>query len=211
MRSLPVEFEQELALEYHSTGHLIEIDLGSIYYFTDKDMDVYHDSGAGVNSYLARGISFDGVQYSLLPKVDSLSFEVDNVSLEFSALVMNNETRGKSCVIYKAALDKNLKVIGTGLLFKGSLDRVDVDQQRARFEVMNDFLRWNIPTPGRKHNANCPWTFKDTDTCRYVGGGTWCDKSWDRCTALNNTINNGSFRWLPTLKEKQVYWGRLPG
>ena len=45
-------------------------------------------------------------------------------------------------------------------------------------------------------------------TCRYSGSGTWCDKSWDRCVTLGNSINFGGFRWLTGLQEKTIYWGR---
>lgn len=45
-------------------------------------------------------------------------------------------------------------------------------------------------------------------TCRYAGAETWCDRSWDRCLALSNTINFGGKRWLPGLVGKQISWGQ---
>jgi len=44
-------------------------------------------------------------------------------------------------------------------------------------------------------------------TCRYAGAEAWCDRSWERCLALTNTINSGGFRWLPGLFDKEINWG----
>jgi len=161
------------------------------------------------NTYYSRGIEFDAAQYSLLPKVDNLTFEIDNVGLEISALVMNQETRGKQCIIYRAAFDDDLQVIGIAPLFIGYLDKIEIDHQRGRFEVYNQFIKWNTLTPRRKHSATCHWVFKDTETCRYAGGQTWCDHSWDRCVALANTQYFSGDRWLPSLVDGNIKWGRV--
>lgn len=210
MRTLPVQLASEIAKEAFSIGHLVKIDFNTPAYLTDKDMDVVYDNGdgTGAHTYLARGISFNEAQYSLLPKVDSISFSVDNVSLEFSSYVMNQDTRGKQCTIYRAAFDESLQVIGSVVLFPGYLDRVEIDQQRCTFEISNQFIKWSMPSPRRLHGVTCPWTFKDPATCKYSGGLTTCDKSWTQCIARTNTPNNGSFRWLPELADKKVFFGR---
>jgi hypothetical protein len=45
-------------------------------------------------------------------------------------------------------------------------------------------------------------------TCRYTGAETWCDRSWDRCSTLANTVNFGGFRYLPSIVGKQIFWGQ---
>jgi hypothetical protein len=45
-------------------------------------------------------------------------------------------------------------------------------------------------------------------TCKYAGAETWCDRSWDRCYALSNTINFGGFRYLPGIIGRQINWGQ---
>lgn len=223
MRNLPQELLTELTVEFSRIGHLVEIVLNTgnpalNLYYADVDGDVVWDSGQGfgVRTYLSRGIAFDKAQYSLLPKVDNLSFEIDNVQLEVSAAVMNNETRGKQCNIWRAAFghaahsaNKNpYGVIGATPLFIGYLDRTEITNQRASFTVLNHFQKWNMPTPRRRHSAKCPWTFKDADTCKYGGIESWCDHSYDRCLALNNALNFGGFRWLPSLVDREIRWGR---
>ena len=279
MRTLPADLTTEINKEAFRLCHLVKIELtSSDYFYTDHDVDVWW---AG-QKYNARGIEFDAAQYSLLPKVDSLQFEIDNVSLEFSALVMNEETRGKKCIIYRAAIDEYVKVKETAILFPGVLDRTEINEQRASFEIVNTFIKWQTPTPRRTHSSTCPWTFKDTNTCKYTGlgspetgtatsatsntltdsskswgtddykdkrvkitGGTgagqrrvissntsieltvdtdwattpdgtstyeiddFCDQSYDRCLTLSNTPQFGGFRWLTSLVDKKISWGKV--
>ena len=47
--------------------------------------------------------------------------------------------------------------------------------------------------------------------CLYAGAETWCDRTYARCTVLGNTDNFGGFRWLPSIIDKEVWWGRLRG
>ncbi len=202
---MPVELTQELAKEYHSLRHLFQISLSSIYRYTDADIDIYY------NGYWwsAKGIDFDAVKLSTSPRVDSISFSIDNVDRTFSAIVLSEETRGKECQIWRVALNKNMAVIGATKLFVGYLDAIEIDHKRARFEVYNHFIRWKMLTPRRFHGPTCMWTFKSY-YCGYSGTETWCDHSWERCTALNNKLNFSGFRWLPFLIEKQIWWGRIP-
>lgn len=217
MRTLPAALTNEIAKEIHSIGHLIKIVLYNTatqqdvpLYFADKDMNVVCDlgDGSGAHTFLSRGVEFDGGTQSLTPKVDNVSFSIDNTALEFSSYVMNYETRGRDCVIYRAAFDPYLQVIGAAILFQGILDRVEVDHERSRFDVANSFIRWNQPTPRRKHAAKCFWVYKDTGTCRYTGSEPPCDKSWDECAARLNTRNYGGHRWAEDLENRDIQWGR---
>ncbi len=207
MRALPPSLSSELAKEAHYLRTLVEISLStSTLYYTDADMDIYHNGKV----YLSRGLAFDVANLSLLPKVDSLSVELDNVQLEMSSVMMNNEVRGRQFTVYRVALDQYLNVLATALLFLGQMDRISYDHQRCRIEVYNQFIKWQTPTPRRKHITTCAWTFRDSETCRYAGAETSCDKSWDSCATKFNTLNFGGFRWLTDLQDKQIWWGRVP-
>lgn len=207
MRALPQVLTEGFEKSFTRIVHLIEIMFDTTRYYTDCDMDIHHNG----NIYVSRSIEFDEAKYSLLPKVDNITFEIDNVGLEFSQIVMSQEIRAKDCVIYRAAIGDNLSVIGTTPLFMGYTDRVELDALRARFDIVNDFIKWNTKTPRRTHSSACTWTFKDPDTCRYTGGQTLCDKSWDDCVTRGNTVNFGGFRWIPALEGGQdIYWGKLP-
>ncbi len=59
-------------------------------------------------------------------------------------------------------------------------------------------------------SGGVPWVEGDwflMGTCRYAGAETWCDRSWERCAALDNTINFEGCRWLPGIQGKQIWWG----
>lgn len=47
-------------------------------------------------------------------------------------------------------------------------------------------------------------------TCRYAGAETWCDKSYERCLALSNTLHFMGMRWIPGLQGKEIWWGQFP-
>ena len=100
MRSVPTALNTELLKEANFLCHLVEMHLSSTIYFTDLDIDVFYNS----KQYLSRGLSFEGAAYSLSPQIDKISFQIDNVGLEFSAFVLNQEVRGKRCTIRLAAL-----------------------------------------------------------------------------------------------------------
>lgn len=217
MRSLPLQLTQELQSEVCSIGHLVEIILfdpstqqNVPLYFTDTDMDVVWDPGDGEKTWVSIGMEFSDGQQSLSPKVDSVTFELDNTALLLSSYIMNYETRGKECTIYRAAFDKYLQVLGATVLFPGILDRVELDNRRARIECANAFIKWSTQTPRRKHSATCPWTFKGSE-CGYSGELTSCDKSWDACVERERTASNGSYRFVTDLEAgKNVVWGRNP-
>lgn len=46
--------------------------------------------------------------------------------------------------------------------------------------------------------------------CAYLGSEAWCDQSYARCCNLGNSGNFGGFRFLPSLMEKDIWWGRVP-
>ncbi len=205
MRTLPADLITELQKENLAIAHLVEITLsGPAYYrYTDLDEDVFYNG----DQYYSRGLDFAGIELSITPQVDNVSFAIDNVDSAISAIVLNNDTRGKTCTIRRAAIDSNIQVISTATIFIGTLDRVEVDNQRGRFDVVNSAIKWQTKVPRRTHTATCPWTFKGSE-CAYAGAETWCDQSWDRCTTLVNTPQFGGFRFLPSLQDKEISWGK---
>jgi len=207
MRGLPTALAIELAKDVAFFAHLVQLDLSTPVYYTDLDLDVVW----GGNVYLSRGLRFDNIDLSIAASIDRVSFEIDNVGLEISALVLNNETRGRGCTIYLAALDAYGQVLGADIVFNGMLDGVRVDAKKGSFDVYSHLILWKKRIPGRIHQATCPWIFKDAATCRYAGVETWCDHSYDRCAVLNNNNNFGGFRFLPSLQNKQLWWGRAQG
>lgn len=213
MRGLPPDLTTELIKNYSSLQQLVKLSFaGGTIRLTDADMKIFYDddTGDGAQWWYPRGLRLDPAQYSTSPKVDSILFEVDDVDRTFAAIILTEETRGRDCIVYRAALDNNMKVIGGAVpSFVGFLDAIEFDGKKARFDVFNHFIKWEMKAPRRIHQALCGWTYGGA-RCGEAGT-TWCDHSWNRCTALGNTINFGGFRWISALADKDIWWGRVPG
>jgi hypothetical protein len=80
---------------------------------------------------------------------------------------------------------------------------------KVEITIVNEFIYWNKKSL-RNHSPSCQWAFKGVE-CKYAGGADWCDKSFDRCSNINNDENYGGFRWLPSIADKEIWWGRVRG
>ena len=74
--------------------------------------------------------------------------------------------------------------------------------------IVNEMVLWNQKTL-RIAQSTCPWIFRGAE-CGYGGSASWCDQSYERCTALGNADRFGGFEFLPSIMERQVWWGRIP-
>ena len=206
MRSLPTDLALEIGKDFAFFCHVLKMELSTAVYYTDLDMDVIWEG----NTYLSRGLRFHNTSLNITAAIDRTSFEIDNTGLEFSSLVLSEDTRGRACTIHIAAIDKNGQVRAADTPFVGMLDSITVDNRKAVFDVYSHMILWKRKCPARIHQSSCPWIFKDAATCRYAGAELWCDHSYDRCVALSNSNNFGGFRFLPSLQNKQIWWGRSP-
>ena len=77
---------------------------------------------------------------------------------------------------------------------------------QVRISIKNEAMLWAKKTL-RIHSSSCPWVFKGTE-CGYTGTATWCDRNYARCGELLNTDNYGGFRFLPSIMEREIWWGR---
>jgi phage-related protein len=85
---------------------------------------------------------------------------------------------------------------------------MNIHRKKAQVEVANHLIKWRtIQCPRRLHSPSCQWIFKST-YCLYPGGEAWCDHTWERCTALANTINFGGFPSISDMVSKEIWWGR---
>ena len=206
MRTLPPDLTTELEKSYSSLQQLVKMSFtGGIVRLTDADIKVFYDG----EWWYSRGLKLDPAQYSTSPKVDSISFDVDNVDRTFSGIIMTEETRGRECIVYRAALDNNMHVIGDAIpLFVGFLDAIEFDEKSksAHFDVFNHFIKWEMKSPKNTHQSLCRHTYGGV-RCGEVGT-TWCDHTWNRCVALGNSLNFRGFRWISALRDKDIWWGR---
>lgn len=213
MRSLPASVLTELAGGTDDTNYLvyiIDLEFSTPKYLTNADIDIYHEG----KKYEARGMDFGPVEYSISPTADKVSVDIDDVDATVRTIIQTSEVRGKRYFMRLAALNSKAKVIGTVTHFDGILDSYSAAkaQRSVHFNIYNHMILWKKKLPRRSHTPTCAWTWKDPLTCKYSGGVTDpCDQSWDKCKATyGNQINFGGFRWLPSLVDKQIWWGKIP-
>lgn len=171
MITVPIELTRELESRVATICHLFEFGFSKIRYWTDFSEDIFYSS----QWYSRKGIRFDRVSGTAMPRVDSVNLEIDNVDKEMSDLILSEEIRRKSVTIRMASLDRNNNVVSSYILFQGLFDGIEVNQKIARVEVHNHLIEWEVPTPRRMHSATCPWVFQDrsdivlgTDSFPYV-------------------------------------------
>lgn len=209
MRNLPQNLITELTggvNEANFLVYLIDMELSTPKYLTNADQKVYYEDKV----YEPWGMNFGSVEYSISPTVDKVSVDIDNTDKTFSQLLQTTEMRGKRFLMRITALDQNMAVIGTVIHFDGILDQISAKKKNFKVDVYNHMILWKKKVPRRTHQASCTWTFKDAITCKYADAQTTCDKSYDQCLNYGNAINFGGFRWLPSLADKQIWWGSVP-
>ena len=191
-------------------AHLVKMELAIDKYYTDADINIVYDDGTGNQTYTSIGLEVPAVEYSASPAVDKITLVFDNVSQEFSQIVLGQEVRGKTVKVWLAALNAVPKVVGKSLQFQGIIDSVEITREKAVFHIFSHMYLWQKKIPKRRHSSRCNWTFKDSGTCQYPGVDSVCDKSWDDCLSKSNTVNFGGFRWLPSLVDQRFWWGEIP-
>ena len=95
------------------------------------------------------------------------------------------------------------------MVFKGYLDSWKLDEEWIDVQIVSALEAWNRRII-RKSSSTCRWLKFKGEECGYSGEETWCDRTYARCSALGNTANYGGFRWLPSIMNKKIFWGRSP-
>lgn len=177
----------------------------------EVDFD-YNDTSyiATVSShrYEPRGAKLEAVRYSLNTVVDSMRIEIDNLDDALTAAFVGGTPQGSEVVLQQVLLNANNQPIGEPIVwFRGTIDEWSLNEEKVSFTVASELVQWSQKTLG-KHSASCRWREFAGTRCAYAGAKTWCDRSYTRCVALGNQNNFGGFRWLPSIVDAEIWWGR---
>lgn len=207
MRNFNEDFAAELLSETAFFANFLELQLTIPFYCNSSDIDIYYDE----NTYLAIPFGFTDIQASSTMSVDKVTVSLGNADLTMSALLLAEDVRNKVAIVSMGAIGDNHKVIALESIFTGYVDSYLIQEDKVTITVTNEFVLWNKKVL-RTQTASCPWDFvtDGSGECKYSGSGTWCDKSYSRCSSLNNTDNFGGFRFAPAVADKQVWWGKVP-
>lgn len=214
MRTIDSSIVAQLEAEELRPFYLLSIDIdGTVYRYTDCDVPIYLS-----NVYSPLGFKFNSVDYSTDNIVDSLTIEIDNVDQVQTVLFVGGTPQGGDVILSQVVLDSSYEIVGGSsiTLFEGELDSWEIDGERLKLTATSIFYQWSQNTTNR-HSASCRWKVFNSSTlgtsgieCASTAGSTWCDRTYSRCAVLNNTTNFGGFRWLPSIIDKDIWWGRRP-
>ena len=162
--------------------------------------------------YTPLGFKFANIRYSINNIVDKVDIEIDNLDQVQTAVFVGGTPQGSDVILSLVVLDADLKIVnGSAVtLFEGEIDTWNLNERRLSVTVTSIFYNWGQRTLS-KHSPSCRWkAFKSTE-CDYVGAADWCDRTYTKCATLSNTTNYGGFRWLPSIVDREIWWGRVQG
>lgn len=169
--------------------------------YTDMDIPFLFNG----NVYTPNDLSIGHVSAGMGMTVQSMDIKIQNVNQYQSSFFLNNEQRGRICVLRLMVLDSNRSQVAVLPVFRGLIDDWKMGDLHITIILKNELILWKKKTL-RKSSALCPWSFKGTE-CGYSGTDTTCDRTYNRCVALSNEANFGGFRWIPSVMEKEIQWG----
>jgi hypothetical protein len=208
MRSFSTSILDELEKEEFKTSYLLKMTIGGTdYLYTNYDVLINLDG----EIYEPLAFKFNAVNYNMNSIVDSVSLDIDNLDSGMTSLFVGSTVQGSAVELRLVALNSDNNPVGntSAILFQGEIDKWNLDENILKVTFTSQFVRWQQITFSY-HSASCRWkAFKSTE-CNYTAGSTWCDRSYTRCVALNNSSNFGGFRWLPSLENTTIYFGEYP-
>jgi hypothetical protein len=209
------KLESQEVIEFQMLEMYIGVDPGSPdgYFITNCEAPQLYAS----KLYDSRAFTAVSGKYSSRSVVDNLSFKIDNADDYFTPIFIAGEPEGSYVVIRRYWLTPG--VAGTGyfrmveepiIIFVGNIDSWTSEDGQLSIKLKSEFSQWNQITL-RIQSSSCPWkVFKGTE-CQYAGSETWCDRTYTRCVALANTANFGGDRWVASIIDKVIWWGRAGG
>ena len=185
---------------------LVKIETGSTHCYTDCDVPLVYEGDV----YAPHGFNVAPIQYSNAQIVDKAEIDIDNVSQYLMGDFVGGTPQGGDVTIYCVVVDlQGYQPTDAAVFFKGFVDEWSLVEDRISITVTNQFTRWTQKTL-MLHSASCRWKQFKGEECGYTGGKASCNRTYVQCGIYNNTSNFGGFRFLPSVEDKQIWWGPTP-
>jgi hypothetical protein len=159
------------------------------------------------------GFKYTPIKYSMVRIVDKATIEFLVIDLPDMILAFAGGTpQGSLAIIRRVLVDDDYSLVSgtSAMVFEGTIDGWNMTEDILKITVVSQFVQWSQRAL-RLHSPSCPWKVFGGNTpdspCMYSGSEIWCDRTYVRCTALGNTANYGGFRWLPSIVDKEIWWG----
>jgi hypothetical protein len=204
MRNFDAGLSAELAKRAYRFFNAIELQFTATLYYTDFQFPIYISG----HKHDPIGMKLGSMSASAMMSADKTTVRIDDANLAMSAILLGEDVRNKPAIISMGAIAADYSVIAVAEMFRGFVDGWEHKEPNVDITITNEFVLWRRKTL-RTAQATCPWVFKGTE-CTYAGSEAWCDQSYERCVALGNNLSFGGFRFLPSIMEKEIWWGRIP-
>ena len=164
--------------------------------------------------YASTSFSFQPIVYSANKIVDKAKVQIqiiDDPGLK--AAFIGGTPQGSEVILRGIVVDDDYSIVGdtSVILFEGTIDDWNLNEAKLNFGVASIFVQWSQKAL-RRHSSSCAWKEFRGNTpdspCFYSGAENRCDRTYVRCEALGNTDNFGGFRWLSSIVDKEIWWGR---
>ncbi len=215
MRSINASIQTQLETGQLIAFGVLEMYINSVYYrYTNCEVPIAVDS----KLFTPRRFEVSDLVYSQgliieSMKVDLLHLDTAQDYDEVSTLTgvfINNDPQGTTVTYSLVVLNpSNLTPLGSVSfpLFSGLIGTWTLSEDTIQITVNSSLDQWSQRTL-TIHPPSCRWkVFKGTE-CGYAGVGTSCDRSYTQCNDYSNTANFGGFRWLPSIVDKPIWWGK---
>jgi len=163
------------------------------------------------------GYKYSPIKYSMARIVDKALVQLSVINLPDMILAFAGGTpQGSLAIIRKVLVDDDGSLVGdaSAMVFEGTIDGWNMTEDKLKINVVSQFVQWSQKAL-RLHSPSCGWRKFKGDTsdspCYYSGSESWCDRTYARCIVLNNTDNFGGFRWVPSIVDKEIWWGVQKG
>jgi len=158
-------------------------------------------------------IIYDGVTYSRFPiahefvgentegRIDQVKVRLSNITRLIQSYLEENDFRGKKAII-RTVWREELADPDAHMDEVFYIDSYTADENNVEFTLTSKFDVLGTDLPSRRFSRNyCLWKFKSTE-CGYSGEETTCNKTKERCKALENYQRFGAF---PSIPLRRIY------
>lgn len=154
-------------------------------------------------TYLKFPLTHESVGENTTGEIDAVMVRVSNVSQFIQNKLESYDLRGKKIIItmvFANLLSSALNLIEHSYY----IDSYNAGVEVVEFTCTSKFDLMKLELPTRKFWRNfCSWKFKSAQ-CAYAGSATNCNKTFQKCKELNNSVRFGGF---PSIPSRQVYVG----
>ena len=203
MKNFDADLAAALAAETLSPVWLLALQLSTPVYYTDRDRAIRHDG----KTFQPRAFKSADIASAISMSVERLTVTIDDADSVITALFLGENVRKKTAILYYGVIKTDCTILAEEV-FRGFIGGWNAVEPDMEIRIVNEMVLWNQKTL-RIAQSTCPWIFRGTE-CGYGGSASWCDQSYERCTALGNADRFGGFEFLPSIMERQVWWGRIP-